>query len=134
MRDWVIPVSGHQAGKRPAPLIAGHNYLIEADRTTAQTPWRQTFFLPRQQDVISLHKGSLGVDSWTEQLFEFNHSGETHLSNICQIPLEVTVLPYMPGPLSSYLKPRQPISCTIPISGYGLHFTVPSSALRHRAG
>jgi hypothetical protein len=24
--------------------MAGHDYLIDADRTTAQSPWRQPFF------------------------------------------------------------------------------------------
>jgi len=28
--------------------MAAHNYLIEADRTTAETLWRQPFFLPRK--------------------------------------------------------------------------------------
>jgi hypothetical protein len=58
MRDCVIPVSGDQAGKRPAPLIAGHIYLISADRTTAQSR-RQPFFLPRHRYVKSVHKGFL---------------------------------------------------------------------------
>jgi hypothetical protein len=55
----VIPVSGRQARERPAPLIAGHNYLIRADRTTAQTLWRQPFFPPRHLGVKSVHKGFL---------------------------------------------------------------------------
>jgi hypothetical protein len=65
MRDWVIAISG-QAGKRPAPLIAGHIYLIRADRTTAQTRWRQPFFLPRHKDVRSVHKGFLeSIREWS---------------------------------------------------------------------
>jgi hypothetical protein len=83
MRDWVIAISG-QAGKRPAPLIAGHIYLIKADRTTAQTRRRQPFFLPRHKDVRSVHKGFLeSIREWR------SHSDLTILAKpTCQISVK----------------------------------------------
>ena len=97
MRDWVIPVSGHQAGKRPAPLIAGHNYLIKADRTTAQTPWRQPFFLPPNNIVGRMHK-HFPNPTRQRSYTDLTILARTHLSNTRQIPAVSRCALSMPAP------------------------------------
>jgi len=42
--DHVKIAVSTQVAPRPTPTMAGQKHLIEGDRTTAQTPWRQPFF------------------------------------------------------------------------------------------
>ena len=81
-----IAVCG-QAARPPVPVMAAHKYLVDADRTTAQTQWRQPFFLPTI-DVPNSHKGCLKSIRGSSRYPDLIILAET----ACQIPVKSSQL------------------------------------------